>query len=288
MKKKLRLILLTVMCLCLIGGVTGCAVLDDTINEIKGNLVGNGYTIRTYDNYGSKVMTTTGDKINIQGNPVKTTSYSSDGSVVIGYEMSSVITINIDGKEIQSCGDTCIFEQDGLQPDVDFVQTDIYSQSTGKLSDNTYVAGIVNKYRNYFGKARVVVIKSQLGQPIVAYSGDEVYWKIPKDLPKMTKLMIDGKALYIHRANFQIIDTALLDQEESNMKPILLVDILAILRNNETIYLYESPNNSIGSFRVDRLLVYFSDSAILNREVKLIETTASGLICITLKSDKEK
>lgn len=40
---------------------------------------------------------------------------------------------------------------------------------------------------------------------------DEVYWKIPKDLPKMTKLMIDGKALYIHRANFQIIDTALLD-----------------------------------------------------------------------------
>lgn len=86
-----------------------------------------------------------------------------------------------------------------------------YSQSTGKLSDNTYVAGIVNKYKNYFGKSRVVVIKSQLGQPIVAYSGDEVYWKIPKDLPKMTKLMIDGKALYIHRANFQIIDTALLD-----------------------------------------------------------------------------
>ena len=138
-------------------------------------------------------------------------TYSSDGSVVTGYEMSSVITINIDGKEIQSCGDTCIFEQDGLQPDIDFVQTDIYNQSTGKLSDNTYVAGIVNKYRNYFGKSRVVVIKSQLGQPIVAYSGDEVFWKIPKDLPKMTKLMIDGKALYIHRANFQIIDTALLD-----------------------------------------------------------------------------
>ena len=51
MKKKLRLILLVTLCLCLIGGVTGCAVLDDTINEIKGNLVGNGYTIRTYDNH---------------------------------------------------------------------------------------------------------------------------------------------------------------------------------------------------------------------------------------------
>lgn len=211
MKKSLKIMLLVTLCICLIGGATGCALLDDTINEIKGNLVGNGYTIRTYDNYGNKIMTTVGDKINLQGNSVKTTSYDSDGSVISGYEMSSVITINIDGKEIQSCGDTCIFEQDGLQPDVDFVQTDVYSHSTGNITDNTYIAGIVNTYKNYFGKSRVVVIKSQLGQPIMAYSGDEVYWKIPEKLPKMTKLMIDGKALYIHRANFQIIDTALLD-----------------------------------------------------------------------------
>ena len=211
MKKKLRFILLTVLCLCLIGGVTGCAALDDAINEIKGNLVGNGYTIRTYDNYGSKVMTTTGDKINIQGNPVKTTSYSSDGSVVTGYEMSSVITINIDGKEIQSCGDTCIFAQDALKADVDFTQEDIESNASGKITDNTAIAGVLNKYKNMFGKARVVVIKSQLGQPIVAYSGEDVYWEIPDDLPKFTKLMIDGKALYIHRANFQIIDKSLLE-----------------------------------------------------------------------------
>ena len=72
------------------------------------------------------------------------------------------------------------------------------------------------------------------------------------------------------------------------MKQILLVDILAILRNNETIYLYESPNHSIGSFSVDELLTYFSDAAISNRDVQLIETTASGLICITLRSGKEK
>ena len=72
------------------------------------------------------------------------------------------------------------------------------------------------------------------------------------------------------------------------MKPILLVDILTILRNNETIYLYESPNHSIGSFRVDRLLAYFSDTAILNREVQLIEATCGCLIYVTLKSDKEK
>lgn len=37
------------------------------------------------------------------------------------------------------------------------------------------------------------------------------------------------------------------------MKQILLKDILGILKINETVYLYESPNYSIGSFCVDRL-----------------------------------
>ena len=196
----------------MIAGLSGFALFDDTMNDIKGNLAGNGYTIETYDNYGNKVMTTTGDKINVSGNKVETTSYDDSGSVITGYELSSVITINIDGKQIQSCGDTCIFAQKGLEPDADFVQQDISSESSGKMDENTYISNIVNKYKNYFGKSRVVVIKSQLGQPITAYSGDEVYWKIPEKLPKMTKLMIDGKALYIHRANFQIIDTDLLDQ----------------------------------------------------------------------------
>ena len=101
--------------------------------------------------------------------------------------------------------------QKGLKPNVDFTQEDIESNDNGKLSNNTYIANIINKYKNKFGKSRVVVIKSQLGQPITAYSGDEVYWTVPKKLPKMTKLMIDGKALYIHRANYQIIDTSLLN-----------------------------------------------------------------------------
>lgn len=208
--KRIKALLATIICICIITGLTGCAANDDYMNDVKGNLSGNSYTIYTYDNYGQKVMTTTGDKINISGNKTKSKGYDSEGNETTSYDVSSVITILIDGKEIESCGDTCIFEQKGLKPEVDFTQENIISHSTGKISENTYIAGIVNYYKNYFGKSRVVVIKSQLGQPIAAYSGDEVFWKIPDDLPKMTKLMIDGKALYIHRANFQIIDKELL------------------------------------------------------------------------------
>lgn len=200
---------ISVVCLCIL--LSGCSMFQSALNDIKDNLVGNGYTIYTYDNYGSEVMETSGDKISITGNAVESTSYDEDGRVVHGYELSSVITITVDGKEIESCGDTCVFEQKGLTPDVDFIQEDIDSNTHGQISDNTSVARFINKYKNMFGKGRIVVIKSQLGQPIAAYSGDKVYWKIPDNLPKMTKLMIDGKALYIHRANFQIIDKELLD-----------------------------------------------------------------------------
>ena len=33
-----------------------------------------------------------------------------------------------------------------------------------------------------------------VGTAIAAFSGDDVYWEVPEDLPQMTKLMVDGKA----------------------------------------------------------------------------------------------
>lgn len=190
--------------------LTGCGKLGSVINDIHGSLIGNNYTIYTYDNYGDQTLKTSGKKISITGNKTKNISYDSDGKATTGYDLSSVITITIDGKEIESCGDTCIFVQKGLVPEVDFSSEEIDSSGSNGITDNAAIARKLNRYKNDFGKSRVVVIKSQLGQPIAAFSGDDVYWEIPDNLPKMTKLMVDGKALYIHRANYQIIDKDLL------------------------------------------------------------------------------
>jgi hypothetical protein len=35
-----------------------------------------------------------------------------------------------------------------------------------------------------------------MGTPIYAFSGNMVYWEVQEDLPRSTKLMIDGIALY--------------------------------------------------------------------------------------------
>lgn len=57
----------------------------------------------------------------------------------------------------------------------------------------------------------MVIIQSQLGNPICVYSGDDVTWDIPKNVPKTTMVTIDGKVLYIHRANFSIVDMGLIE-----------------------------------------------------------------------------
>lgn len=191
---------------------SGIGIFASRMNDIKGQLVGNSFECQFYDNYGEEFLTVTGNKISLTGNIVKEAQIDSeDGRAVAAYSLSSIVTINVDGNQMQSCGDTIIFEEEGLEPDVNFQLEDIDSSSHGSIIENTSISGVVNKYKNMFGKGQVIVIQSQLGVPICAYSGNNVYWEVREDLPKTTKLMIDGKALYIHRANFQIIDKDLID-----------------------------------------------------------------------------
>lgn len=211
MSKKIRLISLLLVAIISAILLSGCALFSSEINSLKGKLAGVSYTAEFYDNFGAKSFTAEGQRIDIEGNTVEESGFNSDGTSTTNYTLSSVITITIDGKQMESCGDTVIFAESGLTKDVDFSLQDIQSTAGNSISSLTSVAKVINKYKNAFGKPQVVVIKSQLGVPICAYSGDDVYWEIPDDLPKMTKLMIDKKALYIHRANFQIIDKNLIE-----------------------------------------------------------------------------
>lgn len=196
-------------------GMTGCGIagLGSTFNDMNGTITGNTYHCAFYTNTGENFMNVSGQKIDIDSNAVKELTYSDSDGWGYTKTLSSVLTITVDGKRIESCGSTIVFAEDGLEPDVDFNAESLaqIESSAGGIGDNVIIARVVNDYQNYFGKSIVVVIQSQLGDPICAYSGDDVYWEVSEDLPKTTKLMVDGKALYIHRANFQIVDKALLD-----------------------------------------------------------------------------
>ena len=187
----------------------GCGYTSSQINSLNGSITGNTYECQFYSNDGMKFMTAEGERIDINSNIIKEATYNDSGWGYIE-TLSSVITITIDGSEMESCGTTILFVEKGLKPDIDFMAPDIYSSAHG-IGDMPIIANVVNKYSNLIGKPRAVVIQSQLGDPICAFSGQSVYSEVCGDLPKTTKLMIDGKALYIHRGNFQIIDKELID-----------------------------------------------------------------------------
>ena len=207
LKKAISIILL----LMLIPGLSGCAKLRSGIHDLHGSIIGNEYYIDVFDNTGIRTLRSHGKRIDIDNNIIEERTYSSTTDEWYTTKtLSSVITITIDGKQLISCGDTCIFYDKHLTPEYEFYLDSIDSSSSG-LMDTTLISGMVNAVKNEFGKPMVVVIKSQMGAPIYAFSGNKVYWEVQDDLPRFTKLMIDGMALYIHRANFQIIDKALLD-----------------------------------------------------------------------------
>lgn len=60
------------------------------MNDIHGSLIGNNYTVYTYDNYGNQTLKTSGKKISITGNKIETTSYDDYGRTVTGYDFNVV------------------------------------------------------------------------------------------------------------------------------------------------------------------------------------------------------
>ena len=202
--KRVKKMLCLMLVLLTLFSLSGCSWLDSQIKDMKGELIGNSFDISIYDNFGNNTLNISGDKVQVDANTVKVKSVDSDGNWSTTYEMSSVISNTIDGNNMEQVGNTVIYAERGLNKITDFeLPTDIEtSGGTFNLLDRN-----INDIKNLIGTPKIVVISSQLGVPIAVYGGDKVYYEIPDDLPKMTKLIVDGKALYIHRANYIILDT---------------------------------------------------------------------------------
>lgn len=207
-KKSSRIVTLMLILMMIVSSLSGCAWLDAQLADIKGELIGNSFDVSIYDNFGTNILNIHGDKVQVDNNIVEVKSVDSSGNWSTTYEMSSVTSNTIDGDNMNQVGNTVIYAERGLNKITDFeLPTDIEtSGGTFNLLDRN-----INDIKNLIGTPKVVVISSQLGVPIAVYGGKSVYYEIPDDLPKMTKLSIDGKALYVHRANYIILDTDMIE-----------------------------------------------------------------------------
>ena len=149
MKRRNIILLATVALFATVLTSCGWAGFGSSINDLKGSIKGNTYECQFYSNSGELFMTAEGKNIHMSPNIVDEYTYSGDYWEKTE-TMSSVITITIDGKQIESCGSTVLFVEKGLKPDVEFDTTDIHiSSDADGLGDLTFIAETVNKYKNY-------------------------------------------------------------------------------------------------------------------------------------------
>ena len=192
MKKRI----LSLIALALVFTLSGCAFVSNFVGTLTGSLFGKGYTITQYDDYGNLVFTVHGDKVTMD------CETDEDG------EVTSYIDITIDGDSWKHVGSTLVFAQKGVDLITDF-QLPADMDSTGHSTGLMAVDRKINHYANLIGKDYVVLVSSQNGTPIGLFQGDDCYIEIPADLPKTTLVSIDGKMVYVHRANVDIIPAEL-------------------------------------------------------------------------------
>ncbi|TJX14555.1 DUF5052 family protein [Tissierella creatinini] len=202
MKNNKKVIIAFLMILTLT--LSGCSAILDRISVLRGDLIGNKFEISVYDHYANKTLELNGSKITVG-------LFENDANVdpeSPGFE-SSVLEITVNGREMIQVGNTVIFAEQGLDMVEDYNAPSNIDVSGG--GGFVPLDRLINDLKNQIGKEKTIIISSQMGIPLGVYQGENVYVTVPEDLPKMTRLNIDGKSLYIHRANYVILDTDLME-----------------------------------------------------------------------------
>lgn len=205
MQKNKKILLLLVLVISL-SSLAGCAQLRDRLGLLKGDLVGQNFEISVFDHYANKTLAMQGSKISIE-------VFKEDGGKLLADDEteydSSVLEITVNGDQLIQVGNTVIFAEKGLDMVEDYeLPSEIEVGPGGGLVP---IDRYINDLKNRIGKKKTVAVLSPKGIPIGVYEGDKVFVTVPKDLPKMTRLNIDGKSLYIHRANYIIMDTDIME-----------------------------------------------------------------------------
>lgn len=172
---------------------------DDTVLNIKSDTKGLPLTISTYDNGGQKI-----DQIKTKSAKIHTDSAMSKTDSN-GNEKSSVIDIDYGKQRITHVGSTMI-AYEGLKN-----YQDEYAQKHN-ITDQNKSVPLLNAMHQDFSnqwnsQKRVVVIRSQAGNPIATFAGNNVSIH-NTEMKNTTKFVIDGHRLIVYRADYTVYPTA--------------------------------------------------------------------------------
>lgn len=184
--------------------LSGCNWLEMKFGNIKEQFIGRELTIQTYDENSQLIDRVQGKSVSIEADE-NFSLKDVEGNTV---EKSSVLNITVGGKQMLHVGSSLIAYEDGLED-----LFDLYSQQVDLENFDRsvpFINRMVNDLANYTtGKEKIVLIRSQSGQPLATFAGEDVSY-YATEMDKSTGLLIDGHYLFIYRCDYTIYDLSLL------------------------------------------------------------------------------
>ncbi|EGT0683781.1 DUF5052 family protein [Clostridium perfringens] len=185
--------------------LTGCNLFDNEMGELKSAFNGREAIIETYDENSNVIDRIQGKSIDVNtDDEFKQTDEK--GNTI---KKSSVLNITVGGKEIIHVGSSLVMHETDL--------VNIFEDYNKKIdvqnNDNStpIIDRIINSAKNITtGKSKIILIRSQSGQPLATFAGDNVSY-FATGMDKSTGILIDGKYLFIYRCDYTIYDKDLLE-----------------------------------------------------------------------------
>ena len=185
--------------------LSGCNWLEYKIGSLKEQFVGRELTVQTYDENSQMIDRVQGKSVSIEADEDFSLKDANGDTV----EKSSVLNITVGGKQMLHVGSSLIAYEEGLQ--------NIFEEYVQQVDLNSFnrsvpfINRMVNDLQNLTtGKEKIVLIRSQSGQPLATFAGNDVSY-FATEIDKSTGIMIDGKYLFIYRCDYTIYDLALLN-----------------------------------------------------------------------------
>ncbi|EPV4647654.1 DUF5052 family protein [Clostridium perfringens] len=185
--------------------LTGCNLFDNEMGELKSAFNGREAIIETYDENSNVIDRIQGKSIDVNtDDEFKQTDEK--GNTI---KKSSVLNITVGEKQIIHVGSSLVMHETDL--------VNIFEDYNKKIdvqnNDNStpIIDRIINSAKNITtGKSKIILIRSQSGQPLATFAGDNVSY-FATGMDKSTGILIDGKYLFIYRCDYTIYDKDLLE-----------------------------------------------------------------------------
>ncbi|WP_415276807.1 DUF5052 family protein [Clostridium perfringens] len=185
--------------------LTGCNLFDNEMGELKSAFNGREAIIETYDENSNVIDRIQGKSIDVNtDDEFKQTDEK--GNTI---KKSSVLNITVGEKQIIHVASSLVMHETDL--------VNIFEDYNKKIdvqnNDNStpIIDRIINSAKNItIGKSKIILIRSQSGQPLATFAGDNVSY-FATGMDKSTGILIDGKYLFIYRCDYTIYDKDLLE-----------------------------------------------------------------------------